>query len=177
MSSALLLTQRASLLVSVVARQWSATGVCVCVCVCVCVSMCSVYTGVGFTGGVVRVLDALTLEDVCQPFHYARDCITHIAFSHDSSYMATAVSKLPSTHTVGHMVHLSPPLPQDLDLCVTVYVAQPEGETQQPWQFLAKHKAHYKQIQSEHGTVWHKCSVCKLMYSISKMHICAPLPV
>ena len=84
---------------------------CVCVCVCVCVSMCSVYTGVGFTGGVVRVLDALTLEDVCQPFHYARDCITHIAFSHDSSYMATAVSKLPSTHTVGQMVHLSPPPP------------------------------------------------------------------
>ena len=114
--------------------------------------MCSV-TGVGFTGGVVRVLDALTLEDVCQPFHYARDCITHIAFSHDSSYLATAVSKLPSTHTRGRMVHLSPPLPQDLDLCVTVYVAQPREETQQPWQFLAKHKAHYKQIQSEHGTV------------------------
>ena len=117
-----------------------------------CVSMCSVVTGVGFTGGVVRVLDALTLEDVCQPFHYARDCITHIAFSHDSSYLATAVSKLPSTHIVGRMVHLSPPLPQDLDLCVTVYVAQPGEETQQPWQFLAKHKAHYKQIQSEHGT-------------------------
>ena len=110
-SSALLLTPRASLLVSVVPRQWSATGVHVSMCsvtgvhVSMCsvtgvhVSMCSV-TGVGFTGGVVSVLDALTLEDVCQPFHYARDCITHIAFSHDSSYMATAVSKLDPFYTL-----------------------------------------------------------------------------
>ena len=50
--------------------------------------------GVGFTSGVVGVLDALTLEDMCQPFRYARDCITHIVFSHDSSYMATAVSSI-----------------------------------------------------------------------------------
>jgi len=52
------------------------------------------YVGVGFTNGVVGVLDALTLEDVRQPFRYARDCITHIVFSHDSSYMATAVSSI-----------------------------------------------------------------------------------
>jgi len=37
--------------------------------------------------------------------------------------------------------------PQDLDLCVTVYIAQPGGGDQQPWQFLAKHKAHYKKIE------------------------------
>lgn len=48
--------------------------------------------GVGFTSGVVCVLDALSLAEVCQPFRYARDCVTHIAFSHDSHYMATAVS-------------------------------------------------------------------------------------
>ncbi len=48
--------------------------------------------GMGFTSGVVCVLDALTLTDVCEPFRYARDCVTHIAFSHDSHYMATAVS-------------------------------------------------------------------------------------
>jgi len=41
--------------------------------------------------------------------------------------------------------------PQDLDLCVTVYIAQPGGGDQQPWQFLAKHKAHYKKIECEHS--------------------------
>ena len=80
------------------------------------VCMCSV-TGVGFTSGVVSVLDALTLEDVCQPFHYARDCITHIAFSHDSSYMATAVRK--TSRTVEDVVHILPfPPPHRILTCV-----------------------------------------------------------
>ena len=62
--------------------------------------------GVGFTSGAVAVLDAHTLEDVCQPFRYARDCVTHIAFSHDSQYMATAVS---------HQITLAlPVVPQNL---------------------------------------------------------------
>ena len=51
-------------------------------------------SGVGFTDGCVCVLDALTLEDVCPPFRYSRDVVTFIAFSHDSNYMATAVSDL-----------------------------------------------------------------------------------
>ena len=51
------------------------------------------FTAVGFMNGVVRVLDALTLSDMTKdPFRYARDAITHIAFSHDSQYLATAVS-------------------------------------------------------------------------------------
>ena len=37
---------------------------------------------------------------------------------------------------------------QDLDLCVTVYVAQPE-DTENPWEFLAKHRSHYKIINGE----------------------------
>lgn len=49
----------------------------------------------GFANGTVRVLDAVTLEDeLAEPFHYARDCITHIVFSHDSKFLATAVSQL-----------------------------------------------------------------------------------
>ena len=50
-------------------------------------------TGVGFTSGLVGVLDSVTLEDVCQPFPYSRDAVTQIVFSHDSTYMATAVSQ------------------------------------------------------------------------------------
>lgn len=48
--------------------------------------------GVGFTNGLVGVLDSLTLEDVCNPFRYSRDAVTQIVFSHDSTFMATAVS-------------------------------------------------------------------------------------
>ena len=52
------------------------------------------YLGVGFTNGTVRVLDSVSLEDCCTPFHHSKDCVTHIAFSHDSMYIATAVSHL-----------------------------------------------------------------------------------
>lgn len=48
--------------------------------------------GVGFTNGLLGVLDSVTLKDVCQPFRYSREAITKIVFSHDSTYMATAVS-------------------------------------------------------------------------------------
>ena len=115
--------------------------------VCKCPPVCSI-AGVGFTSGLVGVLDTLTLEDVCEPFRYARDCITHVVFSHDSMYMATAVSSIHSTHCRETRLFISS---QDLDLCVTVYIAWPGRVDQQPWQFLAKHKAHYKKIESEHS--------------------------
>jgi len=39
------------------------------------------------------VLDALNLQDEdTEVFRYARDAITHISFSHDSQFLATAVS-------------------------------------------------------------------------------------
>ena len=50
-----------------------------------------IIVGVGFTNGTVRVLYGVSLEDCCPPFHYSRDCVTHITFSHDSTYIATAV--------------------------------------------------------------------------------------
>ncbi|MGH0165579.1 UNVERIFIED_CONTAM: hypothetical protein FKN15_011295 [Acipenser sinensis] len=48
--------------------------------------------GVGFASGTVYILDALSLNNVCsEPFRYAKDAITHITFSSDSKYLATAV--------------------------------------------------------------------------------------
>ena len=44
-------------------------------------------------------------------------------------------------------LHVQCYVSQDFDLCVTVFVAQPDES--QPWQFLAKHRAHYKQIEGE----------------------------
>lgn len=50
------------------------------------------FSAIGFTNGQLRVVDALTLYDVLsEPFRYARDAITHAAFSHDLKYLATAV--------------------------------------------------------------------------------------
>ena len=55
--------------------------------------LCVTVAVVGFTNGTVYVLDALTLKDeTAEPFHYARDAITQIVFSHDSRFFATAVS-------------------------------------------------------------------------------------
>ena len=52
-----------------------------------------VFPAVGFVNGAVRLLDAISLQDeVAEPFRYARDAITHVEFSHDSKYLATAVS-------------------------------------------------------------------------------------
>lgn len=53
----------------------------------------SLFAAVGFVNGSVRVLDSITLEDqTAEPFRYARYGITQIAFSHNSQYLATAVS-------------------------------------------------------------------------------------
>lgn len=49
--------------------------------------------GAGFTEGTVYILDAMSLEnEISQPFKYSTTSVTHISFSHDSKYMATAVS-------------------------------------------------------------------------------------
>ena len=51
------------------------------------------FIAVGFTNGVLRILDGATLrDDQKEPFRDARDVVTHVAFSHDSQYLATAVS-------------------------------------------------------------------------------------
>ena len=33
-------------------------------------------------------------------------------------------------------------------MCVSVYMAQPSDQ-QQPWQFFARHRAHYKKIEGQ----------------------------
>eukprot|EP00057_Strongylocentrotus_purpuratus_P009036 XP_011663510.1 PREDICTED: WD repeat-containing protein 66 [Strongylocentrotus purpuratus] len=81
-------------------------------------------SSVGFENGCVRILDALTLIDENpEPFRYSRDAVTHVTFSHDSKWMATA----------------------DADFCVTVYKAE-SPNSQEPWVYMGKHRAHYKHI-------------------------------
>lgn len=49
---------------------------------------------VGFAIGAVHVLDACTLQSEAEErLNYSQDCITHITFSPDSLYLATAVTR------------------------------------------------------------------------------------
>lgn len=50
----------------------------------------AMYLGVGFTNGVVKVLDANSLEEMQSFKPKSPDCITNITFSHDSQFFATA---------------------------------------------------------------------------------------
>ncbi|KAM4707122.1 cilia- and flagella-associated protein 251 [Discoglossus pictus] len=80
----------------------------------------------GFTDGSVHILDAITLtDDISEPFKYARGSITHIKFSHDAQYLATA----------------------DEEFTVTLFklVNQTTGST---WQYFGRYRGHYKPIQS-----------------------------
>nr|XP_025040576.1 cilia- and flagella-associated protein 251 isoform X1 [Pelodiscus sinensis] len=47
----------------------------------------------GFSDGSVYILDSISLEDDCKEFKYSRGPVTHISFSHDSQYFATADEK------------------------------------------------------------------------------------
>ncbi|KFO75804.1 WD repeat-containing protein 66, partial [Cuculus canorus] len=44
----------------------------------------------GFTDGSVYILDAISLLSSCEKFKLSRGPVTHISFSHDSEYLATA---------------------------------------------------------------------------------------
>ncbi|KAL9834284.1 cilia- and flagella-associated protein 251 isoform 1-T1 [Geothlypis trichas] len=44
----------------------------------------------GFTDGSVYILDAISLQSICQEFQCSQGPVTHISFSHDSKYLATA---------------------------------------------------------------------------------------
>lgn len=58
-----------------------------------CLGITGFYLAAGFTDGSVHIMDAVTLEDETkEPFKYARGSIINICFSHDSRYLATAVS-------------------------------------------------------------------------------------
>ncbi|KAL3856807.1 hypothetical protein ACJMK2_011524 [Sinanodonta woodiana] len=82
------------------------------------------YIAVGFVNGTVRILDSITLDDELQePFRYAKDAITHIQFSHDSQFLATA----------------------DGEYTVSVFMKGKilEGD---PYTYLGRYRAHYKPI-------------------------------
>eukprot|EP00744_Colponema_vietnamica_P001428 GILI01002370.1.p1 GENE.GILI01002370.1~~GILI01002370.1.p1 ORF type:complete len:610 (+),score=165.26 GILI01002370.1:99-1832(+) len=53
----------------------------------------SLYLAVGFTNGVVKILDANSLEELQSFKPKTPDCITSIVFSHDSQFFATADSE------------------------------------------------------------------------------------
>ncbi|XP_032098370.1 cilia- and flagella-associated protein 251 isoform X5 [Sapajus apella] len=82
--------------------------------------------GAGFTEGTVCILDAMSLENESpEPFRYSRTSVTHISFSHDSQYMATA----------------------DISFTVAVYmVAVRNGR--RVWEYLARLRSHRKSIRS-----------------------------
>jgi WD40 repeat protein/Ca2+-binding EF-hand superfamily protein len=50
----------------------------------------AMYLGVGFTNGVVKILDANSFDELQKFKPKTADCITSIAFSHDSQFFATA---------------------------------------------------------------------------------------
>nr|XP_010598195.1 cilia- and flagella-associated protein 251 [Loxodonta africana] len=82
--------------------------------------------GAGFTEGTVYILNAMSLEnEIAEPFRYSRSSVTHISFSHDSHYMATA----------------------DVNYTVALYwVVVRHG--QRVWEYLARLRSHRKSIRS-----------------------------
>ncbi|XP_062446338.1 cilia- and flagella-associated protein 251 [Rhea pennata] len=79
----------------------------------------------GFTDGSVYILDAISLWSSCKEFKFSRGPVTHIAFSHNSEYLATADEKL----------------------SVTVY-RRVLRNGQRCWEHLAGLHSHYKPIRS-----------------------------
>ncbi|XP_067163443.1 cilia- and flagella-associated protein 251 [Apteryx mantelli] len=79
----------------------------------------------GFTDGSVYILDAISLQSNCKEFKFSRGPVTHISFSHDSEYLATADEKL----------------------SVTVY-RRVLRNGQRCWEHLAGLHSHYKPIRS-----------------------------
>ncbi|XP_076416932.1 cilia- and flagella-associated protein 251 isoform X2 [Peromyscus maniculatus bairdii] len=82
--------------------------------------------GAGFTEGTVYILDAMSLEnEIPEPFKYSRTSVSHVSFSHDSNYLATA----------------------DISFTVAVYkVVVVDG--QRVWEYLARLRSHHNSIRS-----------------------------
>ncbi|XP_042721751.1 cilia- and flagella-associated protein 251 [Lagopus leucura] len=83
------------------------------------------FLAAGFTDGSVHVLDAISLLSCCEVFRFSRGPITHIQFSHNSEYLATADEKY----------------------AVTVYKRVLQNE-RRCWEHLAGLHSHYKPIRS-----------------------------
>ncbi|XP_074897400.1 cilia- and flagella-associated protein 251 [Buteo buteo] len=83
------------------------------------------FLAAGFTDGSVYILDAISLQSSCREFKFSRGPITHISFSHDSEYFATADEKY----------------------SVTVYKSVLQNGSR-CWEHLAGLHSHYKPIRS-----------------------------
>ncbi|XP_074868746.1 cilia- and flagella-associated protein 251 isoform X2 [Carettochelys insculpta] len=83
------------------------------------------FLAAGFTDGTVSILDSISLEDDRKEFKYSRGPVTHISFSHDSQYLATADEKY----------------------SVTVY-RRILKNGKRSWEHLAGLHSHYKPIRS-----------------------------
>ncbi|XP_051641713.1 cilia- and flagella-associated protein 251 isoform X2 [Manacus candei] len=51
------------------------------------------FLAAGFTDGSVHILDAISLQSSCEELRFSRGPVTHISFSHNSQYLATADEK------------------------------------------------------------------------------------
>ncbi|XP_052652805.1 cilia- and flagella-associated protein 251 [Harpia harpyja] len=83
------------------------------------------FLAAGFTDGSVYILDAISLQSSCREFKFSHGPITHISFSHDSEYFATADEKF----------------------SVTVYKSVLQNGSR-CWEHLAGLHSHYKPIRS-----------------------------
>ncbi|KFV17289.1 WD repeat-containing protein 66, partial [Tauraco erythrolophus] len=83
------------------------------------------FLAAGFTDGRVYILDAISLQSSCNEFKFSHGPVTHISFSHDSEYFATADEK----HSV------------------TVY-KRVLRKGSRCWEHLAGLHSHYKPIRS-----------------------------
>ncbi|XP_027269802.2 cilia- and flagella-associated protein 251 [Cricetulus griseus] len=82
--------------------------------------------GAGFTEGTVYILDAMSLANESpEPFRYSRTGISHVSFSHDSNYMATA----------------------DVSFTVAVYMMVVKNG-QRVWEYMARLRSHRNAIRS-----------------------------
>ncbi|NXR68105.1 CF251 protein, partial [Rhadina sibilatrix] len=83
------------------------------------------FLAAGFTDGSVYILDAISLQSICEEFQFSKGPVTHISFSHDSKYLATA----------------------DENYSVIVYKRVLQNGSR-CWEHLAGLDSHYKPIRS-----------------------------
>ncbi|NXR81380.1 CF251 protein, partial [Pycnonotus jocosus] len=83
------------------------------------------FLAAGFTDGSVYILDAISLQSICNEFQFSQGPVTHISFSHDSKYLATA----------------------DANYSVIVYKRVLQNGSR-CWEHLAGLDSHYKPIRS-----------------------------
>ncbi|KFV58598.1 WD repeat-containing protein 66, partial [Tyto alba] len=83
------------------------------------------FLAAGFTNGSIYILDAISLQSSCKEFKFSQGPVTHISFSQDSEYLATADEKY----------------------SVTVYKRVLQNGSR-CWEHLAGLHSHYKPIRS-----------------------------